>query len=105
MPEAASCEAVKIGATSIGRRSALGSENTHEHSGANRIVADEFGSRGTITMSRRSSRVVNMPAPYLRRVWLDPARLTAPDAYPFCLPLFAKGDFELAFERASNHPS
>jgi len=56
-------------------------------------------------MSRRSSRVVNMPAPYLRRVWLDPARLTAPDAYPFCLPLFAKGDLELAFERASNHPS
>jgi predicted ATPase len=39
-----------------------------------------------------------MPAPYLRRVWLDPAGVTDPDAYPFCLP-FLRGDFELNFDR------
>jgi predicted ATPase len=50
--------------------------------------------------SRRSSRVVKMPAPYLRRVWLDASRVTDRDAYPFCLPLFAKGDFELDLDRA-----
>ena len=50
--------------------------------------------------SRRKRGVVNLPAPYLRRVWLDASRVTAPEAYPFCLPLFAKGDFELDFDRA-----
>ena len=39
-----------------------------------------------------------MPAPYLRRIWLDPARIPNPDAYPFCLP-FLRGGFELEFER------
>jgi predicted ATPase len=50
--------------------------------------------------SRRKRGEINLPAPYLRRVWLDAARITAPEAYPFCLPLFAKGDFELDFDRA-----
>ena len=50
--------------------------------------------------ARRNSRVINLPAPYLRRLWLDPARVTDPQAYPFCLPLFSKGDFDLAFDRA-----
>lgn len=50
--------------------------------------------------ARGQRRTINLPAPYLRRVWLDAARVTEPDAYPFCLPLFAKGDFELTFERA-----
>jgi len=50
--------------------------------------------------SRRSSRVINMPAPYLRRVWLDASRVPDRDAYPFCLPLFAEGEFELAFDHA-----
>ena len=39
-----------------------------------------------------------MPAPYLRRVWLDKSRVTDAGAYPFCLPLF-RSDFVLAFER------
>jgi predicted ATPase len=39
-----------------------------------------------------------MPAPYLRRVWLDKSRVTDAGAYPFCLPLFGS-DFVLAFER------
>ena len=50
--------------------------------------------------ARGQRRNINLPAPYLRRVWLDAARVTEPDGYPFCLPLFAKGDFELIFERA-----
>lgn len=48
-------------------------------------------------MSRRH-RPVNLPAPYLKRVWLERSRVTEPDAYPFCLPLF-RGDFALAFDR------
>jgi predicted ATPase len=50
--------------------------------------------------SRRTSRVIKMPAPYLRRVWLDASRVTDRDAYPFCLPLFAKGEFELDLDHA-----
>ena len=40
-----------------------------------------------------------MPAPYLKRVWLDPARVTDAEAYPFCLP-FLQTEFELSFERS-----
>ncbi len=48
-------------------------------------------------MSRRR-RTINMPAPYLRRIWLDPDRVPDADAYPFCLP-FLRGGFEFEFER------
>ncbi len=51
-------------------------------------------------MSGRKRKVINMPAPYLRRVWLDASRVTDRDAYPFCLPLFANGEFELVFDHA-----
>jgi predicted ATPase len=51
-------------------------------------------------MTSRKKGVVNLPAPYLRRVWLDPSRVTDRDAYPFCLPLFSNGEFDLAFDRA-----
>ncbi len=50
--------------------------------------------------SRRNSRVIKMPAPYLRRVWLDALRVPDRDAYPFCLPLFANRAFELDFDHA-----
>lgn len=46
----------------------------------------------------RKRRTINMPAPYLRRVWLDPERVPNAEAYPFCLP-FLRGGFELEFER------
>jgi predicted ATPase len=49
-------------------------------------------------MARRN-RHINLPAPYLKRLWLDPSRVPDPEAYPFCLP-FLKADFELNFERA-----
>jgi predicted ATPase len=45
-------------------------------------------------------RAINLPAPYLRRVWLDRSLVTDPAAYPFCLPFLAK-DFELGFDRAT----
>jgi predicted ATPase len=48
-------------------------------------------------MARRN-RTINLPAPYLRRVWLDPSRIPDRAAYPFCLP-FLCDDFELGFDR------
>ena len=51
-------------------------------------------------MSARKQRLINLPAPYLRRLWLDPSRVTDRDAYPFRLPLFSKDDFDLDFDRA-----
>jgi predicted ATPase len=48
-------------------------------------------------MASRRNRTINMPAPYLRRVWLEPERIPDRKAYPFCLPLLTD-DFELRFE-------
>src|SRR4051794_21313737 len=39
-----------------------------------------------------------MPAPYLRRIWLDTERVPDPEAYPFCLP-FLRDGFERDFDR------
>ena len=50
-------------------------------------------------MASKRNRTINLPAPYLRRVWLDAERVTDPAAYPFCL-LFLLNDFELEFDRA-----
>src|ERR1700754_1471260 len=49
-------------------------------------------------MSRRS-KPINLPAPYLKRVWLEPSRIADRKTYPFCLPLL-RDDFSLSFERA-----
>jgi predicted ATPase len=50
-------------------------------------------------MASRRNRPINMPAPYLRRIWLDPSRISDREVYPFCLPLL-RDDFELSFNRA-----
>ena len=50
-------------------------------------------------MSSRRNRDINLPAPYLRRIWLDPERIPDRKAYPFCLP-FLHDDFSLSFDRA-----
>jgi predicted ATPase len=50
-------------------------------------------------MASKYKRIIRMPAPYLRRVWLDPSRVDDPKAYPFCLP-FLQGEFDLSFDRA-----
>jgi predicted ATPase len=50
-------------------------------------------------MAHRRNRPINLPAPYLKRVWLDPSRVSDPAAYPFCLP-FLQREFDLAFDQA-----
>jgi predicted ATPase len=50
-------------------------------------------------MASRRNRPINLPAPYLRRVWLDASQIKDPAAYPFCLPFLLDG-FELDFDRA-----
>jgi predicted ATPase len=47
----------------------------------------------------RKNRPINLPAPYLKRVWLDGAHMAESDAYPFSLP-FLHNDFELTFDTA-----
>jgi predicted ATPase len=49
-------------------------------------------------MASRRNRTINLPAPYLRRIWLEPSRVADRAAYPFCLP-FLHDDFELGFDR------
>jgi predicted ATPase len=44
-------------------------------------------------------RTINLPAPYLKRVWLDETRVGDAAAYPFCLPFLQDG-FELDFDHA-----
>src|SRR6201989_1179928 len=46
----------------------------------------------------RKDRPINLPAPYLKRVWLDPSRIEDRKAYPYCLP-FLSDEFELSFDR------
>ena len=49
-------------------------------------------------MASRRNRTIDMPAPYLKHVRLDPSRVTDRAAYPFCLP-FLRGEFEVSFDR------
>jgi hypothetical protein len=49
--------------------------------------------------SSRKRRDTNLPSPYLKRLWFDPATVPDREAYPFCLP-FLSDDFELNFDRA-----
>jgi predicted ATPase len=50
-------------------------------------------------MGSRRNQNINLPAPYLRRIWLDPERIPDREAYPFCLP-FLHDQFSLHFDRA-----
>ncbi len=50
-------------------------------------------------MSSRGKRNINLPAPYLKRIWLEPTLIPDRTAYPFCLP-FLGDDFSLSFDRA-----
>lgn len=47
----------------------------------------------------RNKRPSKLPAPYLKRVWLDESCIADKTTYPFCLPIFQSG-FDFAFERA-----
>jgi len=46
-------------------------------------------------MSRRKT-LTRLPPPYLKRVWLDEARIPDPTSYPFSLP-FLRGGLDLSF--------
>jgi predicted ATPase len=62
-------------------------------------VAEALGlNQSEWAMSSRRNRTINMPAPYLKRLWLDPTRIADRKAYPFCLP-FLHDDFELSLDR------
>jgi predicted ATPase len=50
-------------------------------------------------MSSRQNRKSRLPAPYLKRVWVDSDRVPDRAAYPFCLPYLRDG-FDLSFDRA-----
>ena len=50
-------------------------------------------------MASRSKRPINLPAPYLKRIWIEESRIADRSAYPFCLK-FLQGDFSLSFEHA-----
>lgn len=50
-------------------------------------------------MASRRNRPINLPAPYLKRIWLEPSKITDRETYPFCLPLL-RDDFELRFDKA-----
>lgn len=43
------------------------------------------------------NRDIRLPAPYLKKVWLDESKVEDRAAYPFCLPLFKNG-FEQSFD-------
>jgi predicted ATPase len=47
----------------------------------------------------RKQRPIRLPAPYLRRVWLDEERIPRRDRYPFNLPLLRDG-LDLTFDSA-----
>jgi predicted ATPase len=40
-----------------------------------------------------------LPAPYLKRLWLDPDKVPDASVYPFCLPFLQRG-FDLQFDHA-----
>jgi predicted ATPase len=50
-------------------------------------------------MSSRGKRNINLPAPYLKRLWIEPTLIPDRDTYPFCLP-FLQDNFSLSFDRA-----
>jgi predicted ATPase len=47
----------------------------------------------------RKNRTINLPAPYLKRLWLEAERVGDRDGYPFCLP-FLRDGLDLTFDRA-----
>src|SRR5215469_6001749 len=52
-----------------------------------------------MSRSTRRNRPIELPAPYLKRLWLDETRISERASYPFCLPIFANG-FDLSFDSA-----
>src|SRR5258707_2141819 len=70
---------------------------SQDHTGIGALDGVEY--LGCGRMASRRNRTIDMPAPYLRRIWLDPSRIDDRAAYPFCLP-FLHDDFDLNFDRS-----
>jgi predicted ATPase len=47
----------------------------------------------------RKNRIINLSAPYLKRIWIEADRISDRDAYPFCLP-FLRDGLDINFEHA-----
>ncbi len=63
------------------------------------IADDSCNSRHfAFSVIAMKSRLIKLPAPYLKRIWLDQSRVADASAYPFCLPFLSQG-FELDFEQ------
>jgi predicted ATPase len=45
------------------------------------------------------NRLIKLPPPYLKSVWLDQSRVADATAYPFCLPFLSDG-FQLDFDQS-----
>jgi predicted ATPase len=65
------------------------------------VTSDHFSANFARQAPRMAwkQRATRLPAPYLKRVAIDPARVADWDKYPFNLPLFAAHAFELCFDR------
>ena len=50
-------------------------------------------------MARKRNRTIDLPAPYLKRIWLDVPLVDEAKQYPFCLPFLQNG-FEMVFDQA-----
>jgi predicted ATPase len=51
------------------------------------------------TRVARQKKPINLPAPYLKRVWLEEERVADREIYPFCLP-FLRDGLDLSFDHA-----
>jgi predicted ATPase len=51
------------------------------------------------SVAYKRKRPIRLPAPYLKRVWLDSGQVSDADEYPFCLP-FLRNGFDLSFDKA-----
>ena len=71
---------------------------------ASELGLKRWTTRSSDTYAWQTKQADNLPAPYLKRVWLEPSRVANREAYPFRLPLF-HDDSELSFDRRSQSSS
>jgi hypothetical protein len=51
----------------------------------------------------RAYKHTSLPPPYLKRIWIDEAKVPDGALYPFCLPLFRDPGFELFRSARQDH--
>ena len=65
----------------------FGKIDAKQRASALRHVRSECVSALGLRLVGWKQRGINLPAPYLKRVWLDEDRVSGRPAYPFCPPL------------------